>query len=818
MRRLLSYLFLLAVLSCSWVLPGQAQPWTVSGTVKDSVTGDALAFVSIVINNSHQGGRTDIDGHFNISTLIKPEFLWLSYVGYAPKKVACSSAVQQMQILMAPVHYELSEVVIVPGENPAHRIIRKVIENRKHNDPEELPAFSCRSYNKITAEWIPGEQYYASMESWKTDSSKVDSSLIALVKSSETQHLLMMESYTRRIFMAPDKSKETILGNRVSGFKSPNFAPLATDVQPFSFYDPEINLNTGTVAGYQNPLGQGAVGRYQYILEDTLYENNDSIYVISFYPLKGKTFNGLKGIVYINTNGYAIQNIIATPAEEGLWSISIQQQYVFLNGKQWFPEQLNYEWLLPKYPNDKLGLLLKGRSYIDDINLEPGLKGSDFGPDRVLMSDSAILRDSLQWAQFRNDTLNSKEIRTYQYMDSLGQKAHLDYIMLAVPAMLDGFLPIGPLDWSFEKLYNFNEVEGHRLGLGVRTGEKIARWFTVGGYFGYGLDDEKFKYGGDLLFRLWKKHDVELYGKYRYDIQEPGLSSLRGFRNSSYWFGMIGKQFDFAELTEAGFRFRTFKFLEAEIALQQAEVSPLYDYYFQGTETSADSSFQFAELRAGLRYTVKDEITQAFGQRFSSLTRYPVLFTTYTRGISGFLNGDYDYSKLELGISQQFTIRNFGKMSLLAEAGKIWGSVPFPRMFRGRGSYGGDVSFFLRNSFQTMRTDEFVSDQYVSFFFTHNFGNFLFKTKNFKPEFTLAHNLMFGTIDHPEVHKNMIAKAPSKGFYEAGLIIDNIIRIKLLNIAYLGIGGGAFYRYGPYAFDTPIKNLTGKVSFRISGI
>lgn len=794
------------------------QSWLVSGTIADSLTKEPLAFVSIIVNNSNYGGRSDIDGKFVINSPVNPTFLNVSYLGYKATVLPLNARTTGLQILLAPMHYELSGVVILPGENPAHRIIRKVIENRPQNDPEKIASFQCQTYNKITAAWLPGENYYNALERWKTDSTKVDSTIIKLLASADQQHLLMMESYTRRIFMSPDRSKETVLATRVSGFKDPSFAPLATDVQPFSFYENTINLNTGTVIGYQNPLGQGAIGRYSYVLEDTLYDGNDSIYVIAYHPLQGKTFNGLKGVAYINTHGYAIQYIIAEPADAGLWRIRVQQQYSLIDGKQWFPQQLNYEWILPKYPNDKIGLQLTGSSYIENVILYPPLKARDFGPDQLLLSDSAGKRDSNAWSQYRVDPLDRKEVKTYTYMDSLGKRMNFDYYTRAMPAVVEGYIPIGPLDLAFDKLYNSNASEGNRVGLGLRTGEKISKWFNLGGYFGYGFKDKTWKYGGDLLFRLWRKKDLEVFGKYTYDVDEPGLSNIKGFRNSGYWYGMIGKQFDFTETIETGLRFRSFKFLETELSLRQSFVTPRYDYYYEPTAGSFDTTFMFAEVQAAFKYTVKDEITQAFGKRFSGNTRYPVLYASFTQGLSGTLRGEYPYSKLEVALSQNFFIRNLGKTSLLAEAGTLWGEVPYPRLFRAKGSYGGDVSFFLPNSFQTMRTGEFASDRYVSLFFRHNFGNFLMKGKKFKPEFIIAHNLIFGTLNNTVKHHNLALQAPSKGFYEVGLIIDNLFRVKLLNIAYLGIGGGAFYRYGSYAFDAPIKNLTGKISFRITGI
>ena len=45
--------------------------------------------------------------------------------------------------------YNLSEVVIRPGENPAERIMKKVIAERDANNPEGDRSFNYKSYNKF---------------------------------------------------------------------------------------------------------------------------------------------------------------------------------------------------------------------------------------------------------------------------------------------------------------------------------------------------------------------------------------------------------------------------------------------------------------------------------------------------------------------------------------------------------------------------------------------------------------------------------------------------------------------------------------------
>src|SRR5690606_31692551 len=81
--------------------------------------------------------------------------------------------------------------------------------------------------------------------------------------------------------------------------------------------------------------------RYVFILEDTTYFAKDTVYIISFRPSVSASFQGLKGVLYINSSSYALQNVIAEPVEaEGL-IVKIQQKYECFDRDYWFPVQLN---------------------------------------------------------------------------------------------------------------------------------------------------------------------------------------------------------------------------------------------------------------------------------------------------------------------------------------------------------------------------------------------------------------------------------------------------------------------------------------------
>ena len=67
-----------------------------------------------------------------------------------------------------------------------------------------------------------------------------------------------------------------------------------------------------------------------------------------------------------------------------------------------------------------------------------------------------------------------------------------------------------------------------------------------------------------------------------------------------------------------------------------------------------------------------------------------------------------------------------------------------------------------------------------------------------------------------ELMKKNEFKTLESGYYESGLIIDNILRVNILNLFYFGLGAGAFYRYGYYSFEKPIDNAAFKASFKVT--
>ncbi|MCW4469537.1 DUF5686 and carboxypeptidase regulatory-like domain-containing protein [Flavobacterium sp. MFBS3-15] len=768
----------------------------ISGRVKDKDTGEPLAFASVIFNNNPRfGTTTNIDGKFAYSGAEAIHTIKCSYVGYSEEVLQISGNRQDIVIELTFAENVLEEVVVNQGENPANAIMRKVIANKEINNPENIESFKYKSYNKVIYDFKAKD---------KNDSIKLKQRL-------QNGHIFMMESVTERKFISPDNSEEVVLATRVSGFKNPSFASLATDLQPFSFYKdniPFINVN------YLNPVSKGSLNKYKFTLQDTLYQGRDTVYVISYKPLPRKNFDGLTGLLYINTNKYALQNVSATPFEKGKIDIKIQQQYSLVDG-QWFPQQLEYALIMNDYPTKKTGMIVQGRSYIDNVQLNVPLRKKDFRLESVWIDDDAAKKDSIYWQTARREALNTEEATTYRVIDSLGEKHNFDGMLTVVEKLVRGRIPVKFVDIDLGKTLVYNKYEGFRLGLGLYTNEKLFDRLELGGFFGYGLKDEKWKYGGEINYELSKRHEFKIGAKYQDNLVEVGE---HGFKHASFSYynfrDIIAYRMDRIQEETFNVGFRAMRYFKWNLNLSHQRVNPLYPYAFINDGTTF-TRYDNSTVGVSLRFAYKEKIVNSFRQNISTGTTWPVLYLYYTRGIKDMFEGDFNYNKIEAVIEDSFYTKSFGKTTYRVEAGYIDKPVPYGQLFTGEGSYDDDTKIIVKNTFQTLLPYEFLSDRYVNLFTSHNFESLLFKTAWFQPQLSVHNNFGYGDLRNPYSHLTDF-KVKDKLFMETGLQVDQIVKMNYLNIGYLGFGAGVFCRYGGYAYDDFNDNLVFKITASFS--
>jgi hypothetical protein len=763
-----------------------------SGIIINKETREPLAFVNIIINhNTKTGVITDIDGMFTIKQNEKINTITCSYLGFETKTLQISGH-NYLRISLSPKEDQLEEVIL-SAKNPAHAIIEKVIAKREENNPNNIKSFQYTSYNKTIFDYVATDK-------------KTDSVMNSVFKGG---HLTVMESVTQKKFIAPNLSEETVIGNKVSGFKNPYFATLATDMQPFSFYDENIKL---LEIPFLNPISNGALKKYEFRLTETLYKGEDKIHLISFQPIPNKNFEGLKGVLYINTNNYALQNVIAEPANGLKMDLKIQQQYQFLENKYWFPEQLNYELQVHTVSEDGDILKVNGKSYINEVDFNSEIKKKEFSALSVKIEEQAAKRDSLFWTQYRVDPLRNREAITYQVMDSLGEKYKFDRILSYMEKLPQGRIPVKFIDIDLSKTFIYNQFEGYRLGTGLYTNEKLFKDTSLGGFFGYGLQDNRWKYGLEAKHIINRENEFFIKTSHQNNVKEIGSY---GLPKSNQIFGglrdFMASKMDHLQQYKVETGFRIFKYLKVNVSGQQDKISPLRNYGFETPEL-IPNDYQHTAASVRLRYAFREKLVQTPHQNVSLGTSYPVFTLNYTKGFDNILEGELDYQKIEFRAEQDFFLRNFGETSYRLQAGYINKVLPNGLMFTGEGSYDPDILFLIENTFQTQTPYEFLSQEYVDLFLSHNFGSLLFKKGDFNPEIIIHHNFGWGNLDDHTLN----FKTKKNIYLEAGLQLGRLVKINYFNMGYFSLNAGAFYRYGAYHLDSFDDNFAFKIGLGFS--
>jgi hypothetical protein len=258
------------------------------------------------------------------------------------------------------------------------------------------------------------------------------------------------------------------------------------------------------------------------------------------------------------------------------------------------------------------------------------------------------------------------------------------------------------------------------------------------------------------------------------------------------------------------FNFRAFKYMLFNLTFNRDfKQTGTWDWTNQvGNAWILKDEFIFTEIGAGFKWAYGEKFIQTTKARVSLGTNYPVVWLQYTRGIRDFLGGEFGYNRFDLKIRKTFNIKFLGKFSVQFNAGYVDTPIPACNLYYGNASYRL-ITFFAPFSFANMRMNEFLSSTYLGLYLYHDFGSLLFKSKRwFHPEFALAQNFGIGWLSNRETYSLLNGvREMNLGYYESGLLINNLINLKIFNV-----GIGAFYRWGPYSFDAVGDNFSYKVT------
>ena len=812
--KVLPLLLLAIILFSAETLFGQSH--TLSGKITDERNRQPLAFVNVVINDGQQGVISDIDGRYSITANEPITKVKFSSIGYEPKDINLQAGQNKCNVALTPKTFELGEVTVEAGENPAHRIIDSLMAHRKANNPNSLESYSYHIYDKmvITVDSSSFGQAVANDTAMQmADLHYFDS----IMKKSD---LMVMETASEVMFMAPDRKLQHVLGTKIAGMKEPTFMYMVSSMQSVSFYDETVSI-TGT--DYVNPISRGSKTRYFFTLESVNpIGQGDSLYVISFHPMRGSSFNGLRGTMTVNSDGWALQSVKASPdVQDGLFKADIQQLYQKVEG-QWFPKQLNLNLIFPSMvvsmDDASFPMAAIGKSYLNDIEINPDISKRQFSDIEVKVDPDAAFRDETFWDAHRIDSLTERVKATYILVVSLTRGTDIFDRVLGVTEklMTESALPIGWFNLDIDHIINISSTRGVYLGLGGSTNDRLSRWFSINGSFGYWTRIKSWDYGGGMKLKLNRQRQMELAFQYSHRSEPMGefggmleLDNGSVFSTDNYKYTFYENirtrrdRFDLSYSTRFAHHFKAY------LNLSRSHKHYTEQFYLNPSDVQTEGRFTVAELK--LRFAYKEKFLST-PQGIRSLgTLYPIVWVSYQHAFPNVLGGEYEYDRFKFEASKNFYTPYLGVAKVLLQAGYATETCPVMETFNILGTYER-FGMYSPGSFSTMRLDEFFCDRFVALYLSHNFSGMLWKTNSpvFKPELSIVTNIGWGDMRRAEAYPDKNFKTMEKGYFESGIVINGLLANPMAKL-----GLGVFYRYGPYSLPNVWDNFAWKYSASI---
>ncbi len=784
---------------------------TLKGTIIDADTREPIPFTAVIINNSNNGTTADLDGNFLLRLPGETGWLTLQAIGYHTSTVAVSG-LDLSKNNTIPLHHNsigLSEIVVSPGLNPAITLIAAVIKNKPKFDIKNLPHYICNTYSKT---YLTFSDQYGNEHTPQQDSSH-DARLL------KNSYLFFMESVTEKKYKYKNISQEKVTASRVSGFKSAPFGAFASQLQSFTFYDNNLEL---LGIRYVNPLSKGTFKRYRFEISDTILTGTDTTILVRFYPKKNVRFSALKGTLYIYKNQLVLSNVLAEPAgiPKNSNGIKIQQLYQKMDSVHWFPKQANTEILFNGMSNAKDTSrplsVIKGvsRLYVRDANVDTAFKIRN----RSLASyngEGFDRKNEAYWNSKREDTLSLKERKTYQLLDSIGKKINLDKKLKWFDALSTGRFQVGYATIDLKRIIRVNDYEQLRLGAGLSTSNKLARFFSVGAYGGYGFGDKAWKYGGHLQVNFNYPQTAYFLTEAASEVVETAgvdfLQEHTDFLSTEKIRNLLISKMDKINYAKASLNLPVFNFIKTSAYVQVQQRSSPFGYAIARDGLLLNERRQFTFNEAGLQLKIwpGEKFTEAMGHLVSMGSRWPVFFINVARGLTNQLfnyTGDFDYTKIDLRIDHTLHFKVKGFVAWQLQAGKVIGSVPYSIQYNNKSSRSDRYLVTAEKTFETMYLNEFISTQYAALFLCYNTGMLLPPNDFLNPELELVHNYGIGTLDNRQNLTNIELNEMSKGYSEAGLRLKGIYRS-----SFSALGAGIYYRYGNYASENQKRNFVYKL-------
>lgn len=773
--------------------------FTIKGKVIDFITHDPIPFVSVSFKGSTIGQNTDFEGNFafNIAS-ISSDSLLFGCLGYINKsyKINKDSTIQIINIQLKPSEIQLQEVKIyAKGENPAYKIIRRAVEAKPTNNYKKIDGFDYKSYNKIEVDINNLSEKIRERRITKKVNKAINE--IGILTDDEGKVLIptfISESISHYYYRNnPRLSKEFIEKTKIQGIGvtdgSLTSQLIGSTFQQYNFYSNQVEVLNKTFA---SPIADDWKFVYDYYLADSTFFGDKFCYKIDFVP-KRKQDLAFSGSIWIEKTTSALAQIDATISKDAnlnyIERIKIQQELDPVDGV-WFPVKNRIVVDVSELTKTSAGMLLKFTNYNEDIVVGK--------PQEVKFFDRGIEigidfhdNDNKFWQAVRPEPFTAKEQMAYSMIDTIKNVPVIKHYSNLLLLLSSGYkkiytgIELGPLVYSGA----INDVEGVRMRLGLRTNTEFSRKWILAGYLAYGTKDDAWKGGGEVTRIFSRKPWTTMTIKSTHDIEQVGLRNedlnLGAIYNAYLRFNKLMRPF-YENENKIQFQREVKKGVFTSFGFRTRSFDPLYTFSYRANPQLGDSSplithYNTSEFIGEVTFARDELAIVNDNERLSfGTTKSPTITIKYALGAKNILNSDFNYHKISAKFSHTLNLGYIGKTYYKAEAGAIFGNVPYPLL---KSHLGNESVFIIGNSFNLMNNFEFVSDKYISARYLHDFEGLFFN------RFPLIKNLKWRTFT---TGKFLMGNLSNKNYQMTPLLNETSYRnfSSLGNVPYIELGYG----------------------------
>ena len=781
----------------------------VSGVVVDK-QNQPIPFANVVFKGSSVGIVTNEDGKFYLESEKAYTILVISSVGFSEKEITLEKAVNYNFKIQLSEAESLNEVLVFSGKtskknNPALDILRKIWERKRRNGLYLYNQYQMEKYEKIEFDMNSIDSAFMKSKLFKgmefifnqMDTSKVTGKTYLPIFINES--LIDVYGDTKL-----NKVKEKIKASKTSGFNG-NQQILSFVKDLYSDYNIYNNYLTFFDKSFTSPLSKTGIDVYNYVLKDSAFIDKKWCYNIVFYPRRKNELT-FKGDFWVNDSTFAIKkiNLAVTKSANINWvkDIFLEQEFevvsdsVFLLTKDY----LMSDFALNKKESSK-GVYGKRTSFYRNHQFNKELPQAFYKDEVNYMDDEVYKKSEEYWNENRFENLSKDELGVYKMLDTLQTVNRFKQLYNTVSILGSGYVEFKNFDYGpVFSSFGYNEVEGIRLRVGGRTYFGPNDPWRVQGYTAYGFDDDKVKYGVSGKWMVDKKNRVILSLGNRRDIEQIGASLTttndilgRSFASSAVFSSGSNGKLTNINLTNMAIEMEPIKnlVLQAGISYRTLEsASPTFslDYYTDVANGITKSDVKQSEANIQIEFSPRRKMIGFGVERSSVDSPFSRFFVNYSHGFKGLLDSDFKYDKLQLYYKQPIIIGPLGRTNIIVEVGKTFGKVPLGLLSV---IPGNQTYFTIENTFNNLNFYEFVSDQYATVQWNHNFNGRLFARIPFMRKLNWREMVsvkgVYGSISDENRALNasgLIYSAPERGYWEYSAGVGNIFKVFRLDFAW----------------------------------